>query len=218
MKCPNCGEEVPSGFLSCFHCGTVLPEEVRKKSDDTKVTEEKSPKEKTAKTSDKQDENKKPAHKKTAEKIAVNKKDAQQKTAEKKSANKKSAVAKSDSKTTVAKKASSKKKPVIPLCIAIVLVLVLVVIALFLSKPKHNGVYTCDIYADFGMEVTLTVKNDTFTLCIKYEDNVESESGKISFDKDVVTLSADGETLVGTYNSKKGTIVIPDLSMTFIKQ
>ena len=101
--------------------------------------------------------------------------------------------------------------------VAVIAIVLCLVLGVFSSK---NGKYVCDDYAAFGMDLSLTVDGDKFTLEMSAFGESDSTEGTIKFKGDKVEMTAEGDTIEGTYSKKDKSITISEegLSMTFKKK
>lgn len=99
--------------------------------------------------------------------------------------------------------------------VAALLVVAVVCIVLLLGNGK-DGTYVCKEMSAFGVDCTLKVDGNKFTLKMSGFGESEKESGKIKFSGKTVKLTVDGETIEGTYNKSKKTITFE--GMTFTKK
>lgn len=99
--------------------------------------------------------------------------------------------------------------------VVVLLAAVVVCIVLLLGSGK-DGTYVCKDMSGFGVDCTLKVDGNKFTLKISGFGESESESGTIKFSGKTVKLTSDGETIEGEYNKSKKTITIE--GMTFTKK
>ncbi|MBQ9610324.1 MAG: zinc ribbon domain-containing protein [Lachnospiraceae bacterium] len=102
---------------------------------------------------------------------------------------------------------------IIVAAVAVIALVLCLVLGVFSGK---DGTYVCNDYAAFGMDVTLEVDGDNFTLTMNAFGETETESGTIKFKGDKVELTAEGETIEGDYSKKDKTITIE--GMTFKKK
>ncbi len=105
---------------------------------------------------------------------------------------------------------------IIGIAVAAVVVIALIVcfaLGLFSSK---NGKYVCDDYSAYGMELSLEVKGSKFTMTVNAFGETETTEGTIKFKGDKVELTAEGDTIEGTYSKKDKSITFE--GMTFKKK
>ena len=106
---------------------------------------------------------------------------------------------------------------IIGIAVAAVAVVALVLcLVLGVFGGGHNGKYVCDDYAAYGMDVSLEVKGSKFTLTMSAFGETETTEGTIKFKGDKVELTAEGDTIEGTYD--KGEKSITFEGMTFKKK
>lgn len=106
---------------------------------------------------------------------------------------------------------------IIGIAVAAVAVVALVLcLVLGVFGGGHNGKYVCEDYAAYGMDVSLEVKGSKFTLTMSAFGETETTEGTIKFKGDKVELTAEGDTIEGTYD--KGEKSITFEGMTFKKK
>lgn len=97
--------------------------------------------------------------------------------------------------------------------VVVLLAAAIVCIVLLLGNGK-DGTYVCKDMADYGIECTLKVDGNKFTLKMNAFGTTTEESGTIKFSGKTVKLTSDGETIEGEYNKSKKTISFEDMTFT----
>ena len=111
---------------------------------------------------------------------------------------------------------AKKKKghgPVIAICsVGVVVVGLLICYFLGIFTPR-NGTYVWDDYAVYNTTLKLELKGDEGVLTADYNGKTSETKVDVDFDGSKVVFSAHGKYIEGTYDSKRGTISVPDDSL-----
>lgn len=104
--------------------------------------------------------------------------------------------------------AKSKKGLIIGLIAGIVAIAaIVVVLVLFVfNKGDADGVYVCDEYAAFGMDMQIEIDGDEFIMTMSAYGETETIEGECEVDGDTIILTYDGDSLECDYDAKEGTI------------
>lgn len=112
------------------------------------------------------------------------------------------------------------RKLIIATLIGVVALLFTVVLCSSLinkSLNNKNGTYVCEYMKDLGINCTLIVDDDNFTLNISAYGESQTESGTIKFDGNKVELTVDSNTVEGEYDKSNKTITFSDMTFTLSK-
>ncbi len=111
----------------------------------------------------------------------------------------------------------SKKGLIIGLsCAAVVVIAAVILCVVLLIGGGKNGTYLCKDMEAYGVTCTIKVDGSKFTMKMAAFGENETQKGTIKFNGKKVKLTAEGETIEGTYNKSKKTITFE--GMTFTKK
>lgn len=100
-------------------------------------------------------------------------------------------------------------------CGVVVLLAAAIVCIVLLIGGGKDGTYVCKDLSALGIECTLKVDGNKFTMKMEAFGESETETGTIKFSGKTVKLtSSDGETIEGTYNKSKKTITVDEMKFT----